>query len=641
MRAHGNTILKLYGKSRGRAAEYWGERYLASDSLVHRLGHPEFSETLAQMQSPQSHAMHRAFVEGMNAYARARPDAIDPDNRQVLPIETRDVNLHLLFVTNLRFLAGRELQQVQAWNQRGSNAIAIGPARSASGNALLLQNPHLPWTDEFLWFEKHLIGEDRNIYGTSLVGMPGFSIAFNEHLGWTHTVNTIDTADIYTLELADRGYRLDDKVVPFRETRVALKVRQESGQLQSRALLVKHSIHGPVIGERDGQALALRISGKAAINFHQQFWRMANARSFDEFENALKMDQLPFFNVVYADREGNIFYLSDGHVPRRPHGDWAYWQGTVPGDTSANLWFEHHGYEERPRLLNPPSGWLQNANDPPWTSTFPMQLDADDFAPYMSPREMAFRPQRAVQMLIEDESITFEELLAIKHDTRMALADRLLDDLALAVRDHGDEMAREAMQVLDNWDRRADNDSQGAVLFLHWALNIIRGGDRVFAQPWHENNPLESPDGLAEPSEQAKILSDVAQQMKQQFGRLDLPWGEYNRVVLGDTNLPANGSIGQLGVFRVAAARPTSADTQQVSGGDSWVAVVEFAEHPRASVLLSYGNSSEASSPHNGDQLKLFSAGELRQAWFTEDQLEGNIRWTETRDGDRFITDEN
>ncbi|NND44712.1 MAG: acylase, partial [Xanthomonadales bacterium] len=98
--------------------------------------------------------------------------------------------------------------------------------------------------------------------------------------------------------------------------------------------------------------------------------------------------------------------------------------------------------------LNPATGWLQNANDPPWTSTMPTALDPDGFPPYFSDRGMAFRPQRAAHMLLADESISFEELVAIKHDTQLELAERLLDDLLAAATSHGDERALAAGRVL-------------------------------------------------------------------------------------------------------------------------------------------------------------------------------------------------
>ena len=50
---HANTNLKLYSHSRGRAAEYWGEKYLESDKLIHMLGHPEMAASQWKQQDPQ------------------------------------------------------------------------------------------------------------------------------------------------------------------------------------------------------------------------------------------------------------------------------------------------------------------------------------------------------------------------------------------------------------------------------------------------------------------------------------------------------------------------------------------------------------------------------------------------------------
>ncbi len=44
---------------------------------------------------------------------------------------------------------------------------------------------------------------------------------------------------------------------------------------------------------------------------------MAKADNLDEFESALRMLQNPMFNVIYADKSGNILYLFNGNVPVR------------------------------------------------------------------------------------------------------------------------------------------------------------------------------------------------------------------------------------------------------------------------------------------------------------------------------------
>lgn len=625
MHAHANTLIRLYGTSRGRAAEYWGEEHLVEDIMVHTLGHPETAKSMWDKQDPELRTFIKSFVDGLNAYAEQYPEAIEEANRVVLPFTYLDVNLHSQFVVNSRFVAGRELQISQSWEENGSNAYAIAPSRSESGHAMLVQNPHLPWSDEFLWFEKHVITPDHNIYGANLVGLPGFAIAFNDHLGWTHTNNTIDNADLYELTLEDEGYRYDGEVKPFDASSVTLRINNLDGGFTDKTVDILRSVHGPVVRAGKGKALALRFAGQQANNAILQWWRMAAARNFEEFETALKLAQLPFWNVMYADQAGNIFYLFNGHVPRRSHGDWSYWQAPVPGDDPANLWTETHPYSDLPRTLNPPSGWLQNANDPPWTSTFPAELDADDYPPYMSPRIMHFRPQRAAIMMLEDDSVSFEELVEYKHDTRLQMADRILDDLFVAIDEYGGEIAREAKDVLLDWDRKADNHSKGTVLFYQWAMGLGPYDPGIYSEAWDENSPVSTPDGLADPESAVELLESVAQKIKDQHGQLDVAWGEVNRVSYNGLDLPANGANGAVGVFRVAAAGRANEGVQTVRHGDSWVAVVEFGETPRASVLLSYGNSTQPGSPHFGDQLTLFSEKKMRDAWRTEEQFAPHI----------------
>ncbi|MGA8655538.1 MAG: penicillin acylase family protein [Chthoniobacterales bacterium] len=51
-----------------------------------------------------------------------------------------------------------------------------------------------------------------------------------------------------------------------------------------------------------------------------QYWNMMLARDLPEFIRANRRLQMPFFNVVYADRDGQIMYLFGGRQPRRSGG---------------------------------------------------------------------------------------------------------------------------------------------------------------------------------------------------------------------------------------------------------------------------------------------------------------------------------
>lgn len=626
MQSHGDLLLRLYGQARGRAAEYWGEEYLESDQWVLTTGIPERARSWYKAQSPTFRSYLDAFAAGINAYASQNADLINDEVEAVLPVKAEDVMAHLHRVLNFTFVVnpeqvlGLSKQKLQA----GSNGWAIAPSHSASGNAMLLANPHLPWSDLFLWYEAQITAPGIDASGATLVGVPVLAIAFNENLGWTHTVNTHDGWDVYELTLAGNGYRFDGKVRNFETKTFALKVKQKNGSLQEQPLVVKSSVHGPVVVEKDNKALALRVVGLDRPGVLQQWWDMARSQNLTQFETALQKLQLPMFTVMYADRKGHIMHLFNGQVPVRSHGDFAYWEDMIPGNTSKTLWKKIHAYRDLPRIVDPKSGWLQNANDPPWTTTFPPAIKANNYPPYIAPHFMDFRSQRSVRMLDEDKKISFDEMVAYKHSTRMELADRLLDDLIPAARKYGQDLGRLAANVLEAWDRQANADSRGAVLFAFWVEKMDL--DQAFSKPWSENSPRTTPDGLANPQSAVATLEAVAAQVEKTYGALDVPWGKVFRLRLGDLDLPANGGDDSLGIFRVLNFAPSENGQFQAVAGDSYVAAIEFSQPVRAMALTSYGNASQPSSSHVGEQLQMFAKKQLRPVWRQRQEILAHLQ---------------
>ena len=657
-RAHGDLVLRLYGEARGRAAEYWGPgdgdgpaaaANLNSDRWVRLMGVPRRAEEWLAAQDRDTRAWLEAFARGFNAYAGAHPEAISDEVEAVLPVQASDVLAHAQRTIQFSFVvhpsttgqiantwrAGRAAGGAGASAPRaGSNAWAVAPSHSASGHALLLANPHLPWQGLFTWFELQLTSPEVDAYGASLVGLPILGIGFNDHLGWTHTVNTHDGFDVFEVEKRGEGYLFDGEERPFEVERQTLQIRGADGQLAPGTLDILSTVHGPVIAETETAALALRVVGLGSSGLVSQYWDMARATNLEEFETAQRRLQMPMFTTIYADRDGHILHLFGGETPRRPAGEWN-WRGIVPGSTSETLWTEVHSYDELPRVVDPESGWVQNANDPPWTTTFPAALSADDYPAYMAPRFMHFRAQSSARMLAEDsDGVTFEELLEYKHSTRMELAERILDDLEAAVEAHGSDEARRAMEVLSAWDRRADTDSRGAVLFAAFAsaMNRAAGASSPFAEPWSEAEPRATPDGLADPARAVAILEAVAAAVEQDHGSLDPAWGDLHRFRRGIQDLAANGAPGSLGVFRVIGYRPTEDSKLTAAQGDSFVAAVEFSDPVRAQALITYGNSSQPGSPHLGDQLALASRQELRPVWRSADEIRDHLELEEKLD---------
>jgi acyl-homoserine-lactone acylase len=631
MHSHGNLILRLYGQARGKAAEYWGADYLESDQWVVTMGIPQRATTWYEQQNATFRSYLDAFAAGINAYAQEHPELIDDEVKVVLPVTGEDVLAHVQRVLNFTFVVDPEtvtdLGKEQKYS-KGSNGWAIAPSRSANGNAMLLANPHLPWSDLFLWYEAQITAPGMDAYGATLVGIPVLAIAFNNNLGWTHTVNTFDGWDLYQLTLAGEGYLFDGEIRDFDQKTAEIQVKQKDGTMRSQKLTIQSSIHGPLIKQEQGKALALRVVGLDRPGVLEQWWDMAKANNFKEFETALQRLQLPMFTVMYADREGHIMHLFNGQVPIRSQGDFAYWSGVIPGDTSDTLWTKIHPYQDLPRIVDPPSGWLQNANDPPWTTTFPTAIAPEDYPSYIAPQEMNLRSQRSAQMLAEDPKISLTEMIAYKHSTRMEIADRLLDDLLPALRQEASPLALKVADVLKKWDRQTNANSQGAVLFAAWLEEI--DFDTLFSQPWQENSPLNTPDGLANPQQAVATLLAVATEIEQNYGAIDVPWGEVFRLNYGNVNLPANGGPGYLGIFRVVNFMPMEESKHfQAFDGDSFVAAIEFSQPVKAMALTTYGNSTQSNSS-SSDQLKLFTQKQLRPIWRSPQEVEAHLVKRET-----------
>ncbi len=653
MQAHGDLLLKLFGEARGRAAEYWGEDYLDSDILVHTVDIPGQARASYAAQTDEFRSYLDAFAAGLTAYATANPDLIGDQWEIVLPVTGEDILANGIRSLRYVFLARAGLQVAGLWADPvligGSNAWAVGPSRSASGNAMLVINPHQPWFDIGLWFEAHLISPDVNIYGASLMGSPVINVGFNQNLGWAHTVNTHDGWDLYNLTLTEdgTGYLFDGEERTFETSEVTIQVLQADGELEAVPLTVRRSVHGPVVAlDDEGTALALRVVGDEAYGAAQQWWDMGRASNLDEFQDVMARLQIPMFTVMYADRAGNIMHLFNEIVPVREEGDWEFWNGVlltnpddeysiIPGDTSRYLWTEFHPYEDLPRVINPDSGWLQNANEPPWTTTFPLAIYYEDYPAYMAPPPFMWpRPQRSARMLYEDDSITFDELLAYKHSTFVELTVQLLDELIAAAYEFGDELTVRAADILAAWDRQTNADSVGAALFTLWFVNYVAPiGVDVFAVQWDIDDPFNTPYGLSDPQGAVEGLTMSARQLeltRPLGGGIDVPYGDAFRLRVGDYDLPANGGFGQIGIFRVLTFTQDSDLRFRPVHGDSFVAVIEFSDPVYAEVLLSYGNATQPGSPHIGDQLTLFAEQELRTAWFTRAEVEANLERIET-----------
>jgi acyl-homoserine-lactone acylase len=191
----------------------------------------------------------------------------------------------------------------------------------------------------------------------------------------------------------------------------------------------------------------------------------------------------------------------------------------------------------------------------------------------------------------------------------------------------------EALALIERWDGTVAPESRGGPLFETWMRHYVaedstnpgssaerwRRGYRV---PWDATEPTTTPRGLAHPGRAAAAFRAAVDELRADWGRWDVAWGEVHRLRRGALDLPVGGCSGQLGCFRVLSYRASADSLWVANRGDAWILAVEFGRNgPRAYSVLAYGQSDDPASPHFADQAALFARGELKPVAFTEAEI--------------------
>lgn len=228
----------------------------------------------------------------------------------------------------------------------------------------------------------------------------------------------------------------------------------------------------------------------------------------------------------------------------------------------------------------------------------------------MAPQEMDLRAQRAVNLVKNNPSITFDQLVAYKLNTGMEAADRFLPALLSALKNTPDSTMANAAKVLNSWDKQTENTSKGAVLFAAWFDQLK---PEMYAKAWDIKNPVSTPSGFKDDQQILLLFKAAIAEVQQKYGSIEVAWGDICRFSKDEIDYPANGGPGDYGIFRTIYYKGITPDKEQAYFGDSYVAVTEFGPKVRAKVSLSYGNASQAGIKQY-DQLKMMSDKQLRDA---------------------------
>jgi penicillin amidase len=347
----------------------------------------------------------------------------------------------------------------------GSNNWAVAGTRSASGRAMLANDPHRAISIPSLRYIAHLSAPGLDVIGAGEPSLPGVSIGHNGRVAFGLTIFFIDQEDLYVYRTRPdkpEEYRYRDRWEPMRIVTEDIAVR-DAPDVEVRLAFTRH---GPVVYDDPEQNLAIGLRAawlEPGMAPYLGSISSMRAQNWDEFLATMNRWGLPPENLVYADLAGNIGWKPGGLAPIRPN-----WDGLlpVPGDGRYE-WAGFRDMDELPVEFNPPRGWIATANHMNLPKGYPHALGFEWILPY--------RFDRIREVLGPARPLTFENMVALQSDTQSVVARRvrsLLEGLRAEDQAEDPNLTR-ALQLLRSWDGSASVDSAAAALYEVWTYRHL------------------------------------------------------------------------------------------------------------------------------------------------------------------------
>ena len=520
----------------GRTAEAEGQKAIWQD-LRARLyvSEPELKANYAASPAWLKQLMN-AWADGLNFYLSTHPKVkprvltrFEPWMALSFTEGSIGGDIERIDLAGLEsFYSGRQTAAVTApdTEPRGSNGIAIAPALTAGGKALLLINPH---TSFFFRSEQQVTSvQGLNVYGAATWGQFFIYQGFNAHAGWMHTSSGVDNVDEFAEQVARKGkqmaYRYGGVWRPLVRRPVTLRYRTAGGKLASRSFITWRTHRGPIVRSEDGRWIAFAMMDRPVAALQQSFLR-TKATDLASFLDVARLQANSSNNTLFADGKGEIAYLHPQFVPRRD--DRFDYTKPVDGSDPAADWNSLHRISELPNVIDPANGWVQNTNAWPYRAAGDFSARRDRFPKYMDMFGENFRGLHAQQLLTGSRGWTLDKLQAAAFDFNQPGFAALIPPLiasydALATSDPRRSELAEPIHLLRGWDFRWSASSEAQSLAMFWGEEI-----------WSDVQPIPDKRNLAPYEAIRRLRRSKAQALQStvcaasgDFGRWQVPWGE-------------------------------------------------------------------------------------------------------------------
>jgi acyl-homoserine-lactone acylase len=564
--------------------------------------------------------------------------------------------------TNAYQLADLRMQRFAL--DRGSNAVAVGSERSFNGRGMLLANPHFPWVGGMRFYQMHLtIPGKLDVMGAALPGLPMINIGFNQHVAWTHTVDSSKHFTLYRLQLDPKDptrYMLDGRSLPLSKQTVTVQTKQADGQVVPVSRDIYSSQFGPVVqwpGKLDWNnqyAYSLRDANLDNDRVLKQWYAMNQASNLKDLQDSVhKIQGIPWVNTLAVDDNGQTLYMNLSVVPNVSTDKLAKCSDpriglqmiVLDGSNSSCAWDIDpqaaqkgiYASAQLPQLLR--KDFVQHSNDSAWLANPTQPLTG--FSPLISQENqpLGMRSRFALDRLStlgRKGPLAVTDLQHMVMDDGVYLATQVMPDLLqFCTADSGTDAAalKAVCGSLKRWDGRANLDSGIGLVHFQNIMQALQKLPDIWRVAFDPQDPQHTPRGLA--IEQPAVNRALREAMLASIDRTtkmglkaDSRWGDIQVVSSGGQQTSIHGGPGTLGIYNAIQSVPRDDGKLEVVSGTSYLQVVTFDDKgPHAQGLLAFSLSSDPGSKYSRDQTEAFSKKQWSVFPFTERQIKADPQY--------------
>lgn len=514
----------------------------------------------------------------------------------------------------------------------GSNSWVIGPKKSASGSAILCNDPHLNLSLPAVWYELQLESDETNVYGYSIPGTPGVIIGYNEHISWGLTTGATDVRDLFKLELKGdySQYKYDGSWKNTKQTIEEIKLKNGKPFYDT----VFYTVHGPIssdyrFGSRETMGLATKWTLYDPSNEFLAFIKLNKAVNYEQFKEALQNYKCPVQNFSYADVEGNIATHLQGKIIK---SDWhGRGEFILDGTRSDHLSTEVLT-DELPYVYNPDEGFVGSANNNPFQNN-------ESF--YVTGHYSELRFNKIRQLLSRSGKFTAGDMKAMQLNNTNRLAELAVPILIKFV--SGD--SSKYLKKVREWDYEYNMETETAFIFERWWALIKKNTwdelkrfpkvnklpDDLVLLDLLSNDPRNKYfDNLStDKTETAEdIVRESLENITQSWLKLPVKWGNNNTINIKHlSDIPAF-SIQQ----KFSSGHPNAINALGRNWGPALRFVVEMSKKPQGYGIYAGGQSGNPGSKEYKRFIDDWTNGKYYKLNFflnkEEAESKVNYKWT-------------